>query len=225
MGGELATQGRQAVFDAGVIQIFRTIGSVEGTQELMQSTAPQQHRGRFCWTGAAHPTAHLSGAKVLVQQGRGTGRAGQGHFHGQPLFKAAAGICAQAQGPGGLTNPWRCKQGGFQPDVPGMCGHPTFETPHHTRDCHGTVMTGDDLNAAVEASLLIIQTNKGFPVASGTDGKTLGIHRLPGQLFQRIGIKGVEGLPLLQHHQIGDVHHRIHAVHTTALKPLLQPGR
>ena len=40
-------------------------------------------------------------------------------------------------------------------------------------------MTGDDLNAAVEASLLIIQTNKGFPVASGTDGKTLGIYRLP----------------------------------------------
>ena len=99
-----------------------------------------------------------------------------------------------------------------------------LETPHHTSDGDRPVMAGDDLHTAVEASLLIIQTNKGFPVASGTDGKTLGIHRLTGKLFQRIGIKGVEGLTLLQHHQICDVHHRIHAFHTTALKPLLQPG-
>ena len=57
-------------------------------------------------------------------------------------------------------------------------------------------MAGDDLNTAVEGALLIIQTHENFPIASGTDGKTLGVYRLPGQSFQRIGIKGVEGLPL-----------------------------
>ena len=85
-------------------------------------------------------------------------------------------------------------------------------------------MAGDDLNTAVEGALLIIQTHENFPIASGTDGKTLGVYRLPGQSFQRIGIKGVEGLPLLQHHQVGDVNHRIDAVHATTLKALLQPG-
>ena len=43
----------------------------------------------------------------------------------------------------------------------------------------------DDLHTAVEGALLIIQTHEDFPIASGTDPKTLGVHRLPGQLFQR----------------------------------------
>ena len=86
-------------------------------------------------------------------------------------------------------------------------------------------MTGHHLGTGIEAQLPVIQADEGFTLAGLSQAETGCIHRLAGELFEGIGIKGMQGLSLLQHHHVGDVHNGIHTIDPGPFQTLLHPSR
>ena len=87
------------------------------------------------------------------------------------------------------------------------------------------VVASDELSPGIQRQFPIVQTGESFAIAGLAQTETAGLHRFAGDSLQCIGIEGMQGLTLLQHHHIGDVHHGIDAVDPGAAEPTLHPGR
>jgi hypothetical protein len=87
------------------------------------------------------------------------------------------------------------------------------------------VVTGDDLDSGIKAQRLIVETDEAFLIPGRPNTKAPSINGLPCEGFDGFCIKGVQGLSLFEHHQIGDVHHSIHGVDSGTVEPLLDPLR
>ena len=80
------------------------------------------------------------------------------------------------------------------------------------------------MGAGIKAQLTTIQSLKNFGVVGLAQTEISRANGTTTELVQHIGVEGMQRLALLQHHQVGEVYHRIDAVHTRPLKALTQPG-
>ena len=86
------------------------------------------------------------------------------------------------------------------------------------------VMAGHHLCPPIKSQFTVVQSGECFPFQGLTQSKARSFNRFAGDAFQRVRIEGVQGLPLLEHHHIGDVHHSIHLVDPGSTEATLYPG-
>ena len=196
----------------------------------MQGIAAEQQRGRSITGPLVTPTTHHGGATQLLQQGHGPIGRRQGDLGGQALFKAAAGIGAQADAAGTAAHRLGGEDGRLQPDGRGAVGHGAVGAPDHPGQGDRGLGVGDDQGLFIELVPTAIEGPEGLAAAglAEADGPNAGARiaslRWP-QAGQTGRIKGVQGLAGFQHHQIGDVDHRIDRPQTGTLQTALQPAR
>ena len=163
--------------------------------------------------------------ELLLKQTCGPLGAGQGQISGKSFFVATTGIGTEANLTCGATHPgWR-EHGGFQPDAGGGAGDTAGQAAHDSGNGHWTVVAGHHLHPIGQDELALIESDELLSVTGGADGKTAGVHRLARDPFERVAVEGMQRLALFEHHQIGDVDNRIHAVDAGTLQPLTEPVR
>ena len=102
--------------------------------------------------------------------------------------------------------------------------HTTGLTAHHAGKGNGDVAAGHHLCPGIQGDLTTIKALESFPFSGLSQAKVCGLHGASTQLIQHVCVKCMQRLPLFQHHQVGEIHQHVHAVHPRPLKPLTQPG-
>ena len=86
------------------------------------------------------------------------------------------------------------------------------------------VRVADHPGVLAQAVLRAVQGGEGFCGASSPQVNRSGIQLVLTQSGETVGVKGVQGLALFEHHQIGDVNHVVDRPEPRALEPALKPS-
>ena len=116
-----------------------------------------------------------------------------------PPFKPVGGVGVQAQPLGASRQSQGREKRAFQENVPGLRGDGRSLPPHDAGHGHRPGLVGDDQGRFGQGAGRAVQQDDGFPRGgeANSDGAP-----------QAVVVEGVQGLAQLQHHIIGDVHHR-----------------
>ena len=85
------------------------------------------------------------------------------------------------------------------------------------------VRVADHPGVLAQAVLRAVQGGEGFCRACSPQVNRSGIQLVFTQSGETVGVKGVQGLALFEHHQIGDVDHVVDRPETRALEAALEP--
>ena len=166
---EVAAQGGQGLNDLVVFQVLQlsrfAVQHLHLPQQLVQGVAAEQHGGGLCRRPLVTPTTDHGGATQLLQQGHGPIGRRQGDLGGQALFKAAAGIGAQADAAGTAAHRLGGEDGRLQPDGRGAVGHGAVGAPDHPGQGDGGLGVGDDQGLFIELVPTAIEGPEGLAAA------------------------------------------------------------
>ena len=169
MLAEVAAQGGQGLNDLAVFQVLQlsrfAVQHLHLPQQLVQGVAAEQHGGGLCRRPLVTPTTDHGGATQLLQQGHGPIGRRQGDLGGQALFKAAAGIGAQADAAGTAAHRLGREDGRLQPDGRGAVGHGAVGAPDHPGQGDGGPGVGDDQGLFIELVPTAIEGPEGLAAA------------------------------------------------------------
>ncbi len=159
---------------------------------------------------------HHAAALQHVHQHAGALQRLHGGLGAHALFKAAAGLGADAQRAGGDAVVGALKRRALEQHAGGVRNDLGLLAAHDARKARGVLIIGDDQHALVQHVLLAVQRGQllaGLRAAHHDGlvlhlGKVEGVHRVAG----------------LQHHEVGDVHDVVDGPHPRAVQVLAHPS-
>ena len=169
------------------------------------------------------PATVQLGPADLLQQGHGAVGGRQGDFERQALFKATAGVGPQPQAAGALADGLGSKHRRLEQDRCGLLLNSRRVTAHDTGQRNRVVRVAHDPGVFTEAVVAAIEGREGFARTASAEIDRRWVEAAFAQLGQSICIKGMQGLSLLQHHQVGDVHDVVDRPETSTLESALEP--
>ena len=131
-------------------------------------------------------------------------------------LKALAGVGLQAQAARAPQERIGREVRGLQEHVRGRLAHRGAQSPHDARQSHRALAVGDQQDLGWRADGIAIEERDRLSGARQTH---------PDVAPELLQIVGVHGLSQLEHHVVGDIHHRADGAHTGAPQPLTHPQR
>ena len=224
VGAKAAAQGAEDLFDLGVGQVgLLAVGIDHRAEQVVQRVAAQAQRRARCFLALMAPALLELGAAEFLQQLRGSIGGRECHLPRQTLLKTAAGIGAQAHAAGAAAHGLGGKHRRLKPDAGGGVIHAAVVATDHAGQSDGLVGVTHHPGFLAEAVLTGIESLEGLGGAAAAQIKPcrIGLAATEGRQF--CGIKGMQRLAELEHHQIGDVDHVVDRTQAGPLQPALQP--
>jgi hypothetical protein len=211
--------------DAAVGQILGHPIDQHRPEQVMKRVALQPqglggNRRSLVKPAAFHPRT----GKLLKQLHRPVGGS-QGRLTRQSLLETAARFGAQAGAAGGKAHRLRGEHGSLQPQAGGLLADGLLQATHDAGQGDRPIGAGDQQRLRCQGAIYPVEGGQALSRTSLAHPQGRGLDGAARQTCQGIAIKGMQGLPRFQHHQIGDVHHVVDRAHATALQPLPQPQR
>ena len=169
------------------------------------------------------PAAFNLSSTEFLNQLHGAVGSREGHFARQSLLETAAGIGAQAHAACAAAHGLRGEHRCLKPDAGRGVIHAAVVATDHASQSDGLIGVAHHPGFLAEAVLTGIEGLERFGGAAAAQIETSRIGLAATQGRQLCGIKGMQGLAELEHHQIGDVDHVVDGAQAGALQPVLQP--
>ena len=185
-------------------------------EQTAQSGMGERNAGRGARAGeyVANALRRLA-ARRLQDEADGAAQRPLREFRIQPLLKAQRGVRPQLERVRRPPRVDRVERRGLQQHIAGGCGHFGVRAAHHAREPYRALRIGDHQHRRTQHMLLPVEAREAFPLDGGADDDP----RVP----HGVHIEGVQRLPVLQHHIVGDVDDVVDGAMPRVLQPLPQP--